>query len=439
MIYAAFTMILLYYFVFMIYYQKLFPASGIKIIQLLLTLILVAAAYLFLDTYSLRFLNMPVIMLIMISGLRFTTCMNWLQAVYGGSICVLSAYCFRGIFAAINAFVFQKQDFLSYNDVFYAVTLSALPSALLFFGMLRKTILPDNKLKWFLFNRSQLKLVVSYELGASVNLLIVNSGRYLSPHNLWYMGIVFGSSILTLGMLIYAIYQSIQSTELLEFQYKSQMLEKQYERQLSHYKSYQKYTESFREFKHDYKSMMASLKSLIRARENEKAIQLIDGIYDDMQKKVHVHKKYSDHVVLDVMLQDLANICIEKEIQFSFQVYAPRNTSLSLPDAIRIFSNVTNNAVEACEKLSISKRFIHITSSTDHQWVVLEVVNSCNSEISIKNGKYITSKKDKDGHGMGLRIVSRLVENMGGFVLCRLNLKNKTFMVRIHIPQIRID
>lgn len=436
MIYAAIIMILLYYSWFAFYYRKIFPVSGIKIIFPFLILPLVAAAYQLLYTYNLSWLNLPVIMLIMFFCLISSTGMNWMQAAYGSSLCVLSAYCSRGIFMAVGAFVFREQDFLSYDKPYYAVTLLALPLALFLWGGLRRTILPDNKVKVFLYSGGPLKLVVVYELVASFNLAILNFGRYLSLNNLlWYMGTVLGTDILTLGMLIYLTYQSIKSIELLKYKYKNEMLEQQYDRQLRHYKSYQKYTESFRKFKHDYKSMMTSLKVLIRIQEDEKAIQLIDDIYDEMQVKVQVHKKYSDNIVLDAMLQDLANTCDENKIRYTFRAFVPHNTKLVLLDAIRVFSNITNNAVEACQRVPAEERFIEITSRVNQQWIVLEVVNSYDGNLSMESGRFNTVKNEKENHGMGLNIVNDIVENLGGFVLYDVNNERKSFAVRIHIPQ----
>jgi sensor histidine kinase regulating citrate/malate metabolism len=249
------------------------------------------------------------------------------------------------------------------------------------------------------------------------------------------MEVTLGACLLTIGMLIYADYHALRSTELLEYEWRHKMLEEQLDRQLLHYKSYQKYTESFRSFQHDYRSMMASLKSLIRAGENEQAIGFIDSLHDDMQKQVQVHKRYSDHVVLDAILQNAANLCQEKEIRFSFQVSAPRDTGLSLPDAIRIFSNITSNAIEACGKLPVERRFIEITSRNDNQWSTLEAANSYDGNAPMENGHFLTTKRENPNDGLGLRIIQDVVERLGGFMVCDADAERRVFRSRVHIPR----
>lgn len=433
--YFAITMVLLFYFVFIVYYQSLFPVKGYRILHILLILLLIAVSYICLNTWNLLLFNLPAVIMILILGLYITTGMNWSQATFGSCTCVIIAYCFRGIFTAIIAFIYRYHYFIYNAKAYYIITLFALPASLLFLRVLRKIILPDQRLKQFLKDGSQLKPVITYEIAAIINLVVINSGRNNTQNINWYMGIAFGACTLTLFMLVFAIYHSIRGTELREYQWRTEALEEQFERQLQHYKSYQKYTESFRTFRHDYKYMMSTLKSLIKINDNEKAILLLDNIYEDMQKKVKIHKRYSDNVVLDIMLQDLENICLEKDIRFSFNVFTPKDTELALVDAIRIFSNITNNAIEACEKIPTSERFIEITTSTDPQWVTLEIINSFNGQITILNGEFITTKQEKYGHGLGLRIVREITENIGGFVIYDTDIENRIFLTRIHIPR----
>ncbi|MEY8356391.1 GHKL domain-containing protein [Lachnospiraceae bacterium 54-53] len=384
-----------------------------------------------------RWLNLPVILLIMTAGLKLTTGMTFLQALYGGSTSLISAYCFRGIFAAASSLIITKRetDLLNATNGYYTIILIAFPTALIFLQIMRKAILPDCKLKNFLNNQRQLKIVIIYELTAIVNLFIINEGRFLSPHVLWYSGVAMGACLLTIGMLMALIYYSIRDTEFFEYQWRAKMMEEQYALQLRHYISYERYTESFRTFRHDFRSMMITLKTLIREGDNDKAFKFLDSMYNTMQEKVRMHKKYSDNIVLDAMLQDLANICEDNQIRFSFRASVPRNTDLTLINAVRIFSNLTSNAVEACFKTPVAERFMEITSSNEQGWATLQVVNSFNGELKIQNGKFLTTKEDKEYHGLGFAIIKEIIENMGGFIIYDADKESRTFLIRVHIPQ----
>jgi len=435
LIYIAMAVILLYYTIFLFYFHSLIPRKRGGLFRFCLSLAVLAASYAALSAADLLWLRIPVLAAAMMTGVRIFTGMDWLQSVYCGGHCILSIYSFRGIFTALGSFIFRSRDFLSDPDAYYSSTLIALPASLLLFWFLRRSIFPDSKIRHLLQSPSQLKFIIAYELLAILNLMIIFSGRYLSPHGVWFMEVMLGACVLTIGMLVYAIYHALRSTELLEYEWRHKMLEEQLNRQLFHYKSYQKYTESFRSFQHDYRSMMASLKALVRAGENEQAIGLINSLYDGMQNQVRMHKRYSDNVVLDAILQDAANLCEEMKIRFSFQVSVPRSTGLSLHDAIRIFSNITSNAIEACEKLPVEQRFIEITSRNDAQWSTLEAVNAYDGNTCMENKEFVTTKPESQNHGLGLRIIRDVVEELGGFMVCDADAERKVFRIRVHIPR----
>lgn len=436
MIYAFLVMVGLYYLIFLLYYQRLFPLHEKSLIKVALSLAAVMGGYLLAGVNEILWLDPFLLTVVMTLALRFSTAMNWPQALFGAGHCVITIYCFRGIFMALWVLVIPPRDFLPNHYAYFVFSLLAMPLSLSVLALLRKAIFPDQKLKWFLNYPNQLNLVIVYELIALVNLAIVNTGRTLAPNANWYMGVVLTTSALTFGMLIYSIYQSIRSAERMEYKWRSQMLEDQYQRQLRSYKSYQKFTESFQTFKHDYKQMMTSLKVLIKAKDNEKALTLIDDMYGEMQKKVHVHKKYSNSPVLDALLQDLANICEEQQIRYDFMASAPIHTRLSTLDAIRIFSNLANNAIEACQKVQESQRFLSVTSNCDGQWCTLEAINSYDGNVVVNNGKFSTLKPNKGEHGLGLTIVTTIVESVGGFIVYDANPDTKIFRVRVHVPQV---
>ena len=437
MIYAVITVVLLYYLSFLRYFQRVFPPQKNQWIRVVLSLLVVDGTYTLLEILGLRWLFIPVVLVAMAAGFRFSTGMTRLQALYGGGLCVLSAYCFRSVITSVVAFALLESnpDFIVEPDTYFTMTVIAFPLALMFYIILRRTVFQATTFRRFLSNNGQLKMIVAYEITAAVYLTIVSRGRDFFPHITWYIGVTLGAGLLTLGVLAYLIYQSNQTIQLMEYKWRAQMLEEQYARQLRHYKSYEKYTEGFRAFQHDYKAMMISVKSLISERENDQAIELLDSIYDTMQKNAQVYKRYSDHAVLDAILQDYSVICEENEIRFSFQVFVPRKTAMTLLDAIRVFSNILNNGVEACCKIPVTERFIEITSQQEQGWAVLQAVNSYNGETHIENSKYVTTKPEKEAHGLGLEIVKEIAENLGGFVTIDAAPEKKTFMIRVLVPQ----
>jgi hypothetical protein len=228
MIYVQIAVILLYYCIFLIYYRILFPPLNNNNTFIILTLLAITAAYVLRDIYKANWINLIIVLLIMVLGIRLSTGMNWLQAVYGGCTSVINAYCFRGIFVVISFFLpFKKEiDYLINVRVYHITTVLALPAALLFLELLRRTLFPNNKLKRFLYNSGQLRIVIVYEIMAIIYLVIILHGRLLSPDIVWYMTVSVGAFLLTLGMMIYAIYHSIRATQLMEYQCNVRMRKK---------------------------------------------------------------------------------------------------------------------------------------------------------------------------------------------------------------------
>lgn len=437
MIYAALLLIMIYYTSFMIYLQNLLGIQGkSKWLYLLSTLILILAVYGVAGSSRIYWLSLPFGVGVMMIGLRLSARLSWIQAAYCANLCILSAYSFRGMFTALSAFLLQKRqgDLLLHTDFYYAVSIFAVPATLGFFLLVRKRIFTDQQIKRLLEHSEQLKNIVAYEVMVMIYFTIVNQGRYFSPNVSWFTGISLGASILTLGALFYSTYQSIKAIELMEYKWRSKALQEQFTRQLKHYEAYEEFTESYRTFKHDYRALMHSLKTLIARNENEQAIQLMESIDDSIQSQGNKFRTYSDNAVLDAMLHDLTNICKENQISLSMKVFAPYNARLSLLDAVRIFSNLTINAVEACCKLPVTERFIEVMSYYEQDWTTLQVTNSFDGHVIIQNGQIHTSKPDTQQHGRGIKIVNEIADRTGGFSVVSPDPSSKMFTFKVHIP-----
>lgn len=429
---------LILYGVFILYYFRLmFPAkrkhwlyyAGAVAINVGVTI----PSYLFLDHRFVVYLMMGSVMLafwLLFHG-------NRVQVLYAGSIYMFSLYSSRGIIFSIYSMVLHisikdvLQHELYYETIFaLAVLLSILTSL-----FIRKVILPDEKARHLLHNRGQLKFVVIYLIFELVFLTLINDGWYHDEvRQSWFSSLYLGSCVISKLWLMFVFNHTSKVTESLEYELHTRKLQEQLSRQMRHYQSYQKYTESFREFRHDYVKLMTSVKTLMRNREYEKAARMLNEIHDTMQRDVLVHKTYSDNVILDAILQDAANSCEEKNIRFSAVTHLPENIMTAL-DVVRVFSNIIDNAIDACNKLSGSDRYIEITSDANDDWINIEVSNSFNGELKMVNEMPETTKEDKDFHGLGLRIVTETIEGLGGLVFIEPDQVKKIFRIRLCIPK----
>ncbi len=360
------------------------------------------------------------------------------QILYAGSIYTFSLYSVRGIIFSIYSLVSHTsiKNILqqkNYDEIIFLLTVLFL----IFYNVvIRKFYFPEKKIKCLLRNQSQLKFVDIYLFFQWMFLTLINDGRYHDDiRQLWFSSLYLGSCILSNIWLQVILIHAARISELFEYELFTHQLQEQLSRQMRHYQSYRKYTESYRAFRHDYEKLMASIKSLLRRQKYNKAIKMLDDIHDTMQKSVQIHKNYSDNMILDAILQDTADACEEKNIRFQAHAHLPESVPMKDLDIIRVFSNITDNAIEACNKVSDSQRFIEMTSNSTQDWTIIEVCNSFDGDLLIVGDNLSTTKEDKDFHGLGLQIIRETIEGMGGLVFIEPDSDKKIFKIKVCIPK----
>ncbi len=362
---------------------------------------------------------------------------NFLQILYSGSIYMFSLYSSRGIIASIYSIVLND----SINEVFEQDTyyntiliLSVVVTILLSL-FIRKVAMPDIMAGRMLKNKGQLSFVVIYLLIQLVYLLLVNSGRILEISHPWFSVLYLMSCVISKLGLQVVLNHTAKVAELLDYELNTQQLHEQLSRQMRHYQSYRRFTESYRTFRHDYNNMMASVKTLLAKKEYEHAARLLDEIHDTMQKDVQIHKTYSNNILLDAILQDAANTCEEKGICFSAVAHLPESVSLAEIDIVRLFTNIIDNAIEACNKIAGPERLIEITSSCNQDWAVINVSNSFNGVLLIRDGEIKTTKGNNTFHGLGLKIIRETIEGLGGMMFIETDQEKRIFILKLCIPK----
>lgn len=433
--YVATGAIAVFFILNFLYYRKLYPPTQKRLICVSLVFIGITIAYLASHACSLNCICFPALIFGMMAALCVGTSMNALQSAQGSQQCVVCLCCFRGMFFTILA-LFTETDCntLLNRELYNQAVIFAIPVALLFLGIMRKKCLPDQKMKLLLNDQQQLVPIVVYQVISSIACMVLNAGRALIQQPKWYCTLSFFVCSLTVGMLFYIMIYSIRSIELTEYKWSTKLLEEQNALQLRHYMSYEKYIENFRAFQHDHKRIMPLLKILIENDEKTEALNLIKEASAARDEIICLQNVYSNEPIPDAILQEIAWQCEEENIRFQCEAIFPLFTELSTVDALRIITNLSSNAIEACLKVPPEERFLNISCWSKGEWATLKMSNSYDGMVVWEGDRPTSRKKDKNNHGLGISSVVNIVEKMGGLLVFNSDQKRKIFAVTVHIP-----
>lgn len=107
----------------------------------------------------------------------------------------------------------------------------------------------------------------------------------------------------------------------------------------------------------------------------------------------------------------------QHQIAVTINAEYPRDCKIEPVDLCTIITNLLDNAIEGAEKCPeyIDKK-IDITIRRIHQFVLIRIINSTAAPPVQHNGQLITTKKDKQKHGWGVKSVLSAAEKYNGTV-----------------------
>ena len=213
------------------------------------------------------------------------------------------------------------------------------------------------------------------------------------------VGVIY-SIFLTLSLAVKNVLSNRQNRELQAFMY---MQKQQYDYQLH-------LSVAVRRFKHDLVNHIGVLRELINEKKTEAAKEYIDTIWsiqDEFDLKVHTGDCY-----LDVIVNYYWYLAIKENIEFVVLGKLTEKMPLEMFDITTLMGNILQNAVEAT--INTDAPTIRVELVEHKKEIFIVVSNSVVEKVNIKKGFFITSKKDKANHGIGLKNIIATVEKYHG-------------------------
>ena len=185
---------------------------------------------------------------------------------------------------------------------------------------------------------------------------------------------------------------------------------------VEYYRKIDKINSENRRYIHNIENYLKTIASLAAEDYNDEIVKLVESLEKhtlEISKGIYCKNK-----VLSAIIGEKKGEASKKGIHFSVQIEPTVNiTFIEEIDLIGVIGNLLDNALEAAEKCQAEKQAVlRIFTSNNHKFIVCCVDNSCSEAPVCEKGKYITTKKDKKRHGLGMEYIKSIVEKYEGFL-----------------------
>lgn len=179
---------------------------------------------------------------------------------------------------------------------------------------------------------------------------------------------------------------------------------------------------------HDLKHQIAVLRSEEDPKKREEFLNRMEN-----EIKQYEAQNKTGNKVLDTVLTTKSLYCTKHGITFTCVADGTLLEFMDVMDICSIFGNALDNAIECELKIpEKEKRLIHVTVSKQKNFLILRFENYCEEELKYKEGSLVTTKKEKEYHGYGLKSIRYTVNKYEGAVT--IEAKDNWFELKILIP-----
>ncbi|WP_243190801.1 sensor histidine kinase [Clostridium botulinum] len=183
---------------------------------------------------------------------------------------------------------------------------------------------------------------------------------------------------------------------------------KYYERQFNLMKSSMKVTKAI---KHDLKNHLLTVYSLLQKEKSEEALKHISDIievYNSQEEYVR-----SGNTAIDSVLNFKLQEARQKNISVYLNLNIPESIEIPSFDMSIILGNLMDNAIYAVDKLECN-RYINFKMKYTKGRLIVRIDNPFNGEMLIDGNKMLTTKGDRNNHGIGIESIKVILQKYDG-------------------------
>lgn len=246
-----------------------------------------------------------------------------------------------------------------------------------------------------------------------------------------FMMLLLLFTLLAVNLLFLFVYQKIQN--LYAQQLELQLSLQQEQANLAYYQALQQQFDSQRILIHDIKNHLQSIHGLAQQENAPQVKEYLENLMADMAQ-IRQARLCSDPILNQILLRTKAQ-CKAKNIVFQCDVREDCLASMDAPSITTLYENLLSNAREAAEQSANPLIELSVTKRIEQQQIVISIINSCDTPpIPDGVGGFISHKKDKLVHGLGLKSIQRIVTKYHGTSVTYYDPQEKQFHHILRFP-----
>lgn len=186
------------------------------------------------------------------------------------------------------------------------------------------------------------------------------------------------------------------------------LLRQQMEIQTGSILALEKSYRSQRQATHEFRNQLQTIHDLLARDARDEAmayVQQLQGLQTTRVFAVNTH-----HPILDAVLNQKYQTAKEREIEFQFRVNDLSALRLETDALVVLFSNLLDNAIEGCQKLTDGRTIQCSILSSDSLYIS---IRNTSPPVVIHGNEIPTTKEPKQEHGFGLVSVRRILDDLG--------------------------
>lgn len=208
-----------------------------------------------------------------------------------------------------------------------------------------------------------------------------------------------------------------------------EVLNKEKEQDFKYYNLMKTHNEEIRKIRHDLNGHFDVLNTLIKEKQYDKIDEYISSLSDNYGRIKRV--VYTSNLLADAVITSAVQKCERNSIDFECEGFIADNCFIDDVSLTCIFSNILDNAIEACIK-SEGNKHIKLSVYNKSECIVINCINTKDKSAKPKEN-FFRSTKTENGHGFGIRIIKEIVATYDGVVT--FEDKGDEFEISLLIPQ----